>query len=123
MAPRTAQPRTVAAEPAPAQTATGFVGAAQRAVRGYLDDLIAGNENAAYAALGKQPGDPGASLSEEAFINRSARVTSLRTTNVDASGATVEAEIATDHGNYFATYHVSNGPSGPVIDQHDYIKV
>ena len=60
---------------------------------------------------------------EEAFINRSARVTSLRTTNVDASGATVEAEIATDHGNYFATYHVSNGPSGPVIDQHDYIKV
>ncbi len=113
----------MAPRPETTPTATGFVGAAQRAVRGYLDALMAGNENAAYAALGKQPGDPGASLSEEAFIDRSARITALRTTNVDATGATVEAEIASSHGTYYATYHVSNGPSGPVIDQHDYIKV
>jgi hypothetical protein len=92
-------------------------------VRRYLADLIAGNENAAYAELGKAPGDPGASLSEEAFIDRGTRITSMRTTSSDATGATVEVELATSRGSYFATYHVTNGPGGPVIDQHDYIKV
>jgi hypothetical protein len=114
-------PRRVVAAPAP--TAVGFVGTAQSTVRRYLNALMAGNENAAYAALGKAPGDSGAQLSEEAFIDRSARITALRTTNVDATGATVEAEISSDRGTYYATYHVTNGPDGPVIDQHDYIKV
>jgi hypothetical protein len=116
-------PRVVAAAPAQTATESGFGGTAQGTVRRYLDALMAGNENGAYAALGKAAGDPGAELSEEAFIDRTARVTSLRTTNVDATGATVEAEISSDRGTYYATYHVTNGPSGPVIDQHDYIKV
>jgi hypothetical protein len=92
-------------------------------VRRYLDALIAGNENAAYAALGKGPGEPGASLSEEAFIDRGTRITSMRTTSSDPTGATVEVELSSSRGSYFATYHVTNGPNGPVIDQHDYIKV
>lgn len=119
----TARPPARPQTPAPTEEATGFVRTAQTTVRAYLGDLIAGNENAAYAALGKAPGDPGAQLSEEAFIDRSAHITALRTTSADASGATVEAEIATARGTYYATYHVTNGPNGAIIDQHDYIKV
>jgi hypothetical protein len=91
-------------------------------VRRYIADLISGNENAAYAELGKPPGEPGA-LSEEAFIDRGTRIGSIRTTSSDANGATVEVELTSARGSYYATYHVTNGPSGPVIDQHDYIKV
>ena len=91
-------------------------------MRRYLADLIAGNEPAAYAELGKQPGDPNA-LTEEAFIDRGTRITSIRTTATDVNSATVEVELQSARGSYFATYHVTNGPNGPVIDQHDYIKV
>jgi hypothetical protein len=101
----------------------GFSGQAQATVRRYLDALIAGNENGAYAALGASPGDANVQLSEEAFIDRGTRITSMRTTHVDQNGATVETEIHSTRGAYYATYHVVNGPSGPVIDQHDYIRV
>ncbi|MBV8750542.1 MAG: hypothetical protein JO103_12610, partial [Candidatus Eremiobacteraeota bacterium] len=76
-----------------------------------------------YSELGKAPGDPGASLSEEAFIDRGTRIVSIRTTSTDPGGATVEVELASGRGSYYATYHVLNGPNGPIIDQHDYIKV
>jgi hypothetical protein len=117
------------ATPSPAATIVarvtpdGFNAVAQGTVRRYLDALIAGNENAAYAALGKAAGDPGAQLSEEAFIDRGARITSIRTRSTDATGETIDAEIASSRGTYYATYHVTNGPAGPIIDQHDYIKV
>jgi len=100
-----------------------FAVQAQTTVRRYLDALIAGNENAAYAALGAAPGDPNARLSEEAFIDRGTRITSIRTTAVNANGATVEVEISSSRGSYYGTYHVITGAGGPVIDQHDYIKV
>jgi len=90
-------------------------------VRRYLANLIAGNEDAALADLGKRPGEGG--LSEEAFIDRGTRITSMRTTSGDANSATIEVELISGRGSYFATYHVTNGPGGPVIDQHDYIKV
>ena len=126
--PRPPTPRPTE-RPAPAVSAVAratpltFAGIAQNTVRRYLSSLIAGNQNAAYAELGKAPGDPGASLSEEAFIDRGTRIISMRTTASDASGATVEVELSTSRGSYYATYHVINGPGGPVIDQHDYIKV
>ena len=94
---------------------------AQNTVRRYLANLIAGNENAALADLGKTPGEGG--LTEEAFIDRGTRITSMRTTSGDANGAVVEVELISGRGSYFATYHVTNGPNGPIIDQHDYIKV
>jgi hypothetical protein len=123
--PRPATPRPTVAPTviARATPALGFSGVAQNTVRRYLTSLIAGNENAAYAELGKAPGEPGASLSEEAFIDRGTRITSMRTTATDANGATVEVELTSARGSYYATYHVTNGPNGPVIDQHDYIKV
>lgn len=111
------------ATPAPRATPVTAVGAAQNTVRRYLADLIAGNESAAYAELGKAPGDPGAQLSEEAFIDRSTRITGIRTTGTDATGTTIGVDIVSSRGTYYATYHVTNGPGGPVIDQHDYIKV
>jgi hypothetical protein len=129
--PATARPTPHPATPRPTLTPTAvpiaratpltFAGIAQNTVRRYLSDLIAGNENAAYAELGKSPGDGG--LSEEAFIDRGTRITSIRTTSSDANGATVEVGLTSSRGSYYATYHVTNGPSGPVIDQHDYIKV
>lgn len=109
------------AVPVARATPLTFGGIAQNTVRRYLSDLIAGNENAAYAELGKSPGEGG--LSEEAFIDRGTRITSIRTTNSDGSGATVEVGLTSSRGSYYATYHVTNGPNGPVIDQHDYIKV
>ncbi|GAC1579310.1 MAG: hypothetical protein NVS3B7_13280 [Candidatus Elarobacter sp.] len=98
-----------------------FGGIAQNTVRRYIADLIAGNENAAYAELGKSPGDGG--LPEAAFVDRGTRIASIRTSASDANGATVEVELTSSHGTYYATYHVTNGPNGAVIDQHDYIKV
>jgi hypothetical protein len=126
--PRPATPRPVptpAAEalvtPVPRPTPLTFSGVAQNTVRRYLSDLIAGNENGAYAELGKSPGDAGA-LSEEAFIDRGTRIVSVRTTSSDPTGATIEVRLSSARGEYYATYHVTNGPSGPIIDQHDYIK-
>ena len=125
--PRLVPPRVVPTpSPTPLATAIAratpvtFGGVAQSTVRRYLDDLIAGNETGAYAALGKSPGEGG--LSEEAFIDRGTRIVSIRTTSTDPTGATVEVRLSSGRGAYYATYHVLNGPSGPVIDQHDYIR-
>jgi hypothetical protein len=112
--PPTTVPRVAQAGPSTSAEAT---------VRRYLAALIAGNENAAYAALGASPGDSNVQLSEEAFIDRGTRISSMRTTLANQNGATVEVEMTSARGSYFGTYHVTNGPNGPVIDQHDYIKV
>ena len=92
-------------------------------MRRYLNSLIAGNEDSAYAALGGRSGDPGLALKEEAFIDRGTRITSVRTRSADRTSATVDVELSTNRGTYFATFHVNSGPSGAYIDQHDYIKV
>lgn len=92
-------------------------------VRGYLEALIRGDEASGYAALGGDPGDPGLTLSEEAFLDPSARVTSVRTTSADAQTALVEAEISTAKGMYYGTYHIAYGKHGAYITRHDYIKV
>jgi hypothetical protein len=125
--PHPATPRpvpTAVAEvitPAPRAAPLTFSGVAQNTVRRYLSDLIAGNENGAYAELGKSPADAGA-LSEQAFIDRGTRIVSMRTTSTDPTGATIEVRLSSARGDYYATYHVTNGPGGPIIDQHDYIK-
>ena len=129
MTPRPATPQPTPVPTAPPTTIVRVSGPptfavqAQATVRRYIDALIAGNENGAYAALGASPGDANARLSEEAFVDRGTRITSMRTTSVNASGATVEVEMASSRGTYYGTYHVTNGSAGPVIDQHDYIKV
>ena len=49
-------------------------------------------------------------------------VTSGSRGNGVAAGATIEVRLSSARGDYYATYHVTNGPGGPIIDQHDYIK-
>lgn len=92
-------------------------------VRRYLTDLMAGDEAGAYAALGGSAGDRSLDLKEEAFLDKDARITSIRVTHSDGSGATVDAEITSDHGSYATTFHVTYGPNGSIIDKHDFIKI
>jgi len=91
-------------------------------VRRYLGALIAGNEDAARTALGGSAGGRALDLKEEAFLDRDARILSVRTRRVDAASATVDVEIGASNGTYVATYHVTAGPNGLVIDAHDYIR-
>jgi hypothetical protein len=88
-------------------------------VRRYVDALIHGDDKTAYAALGS----PGGTLSEQAFLDPSARIVSLKVTRIDASNASVGCEIVAAKGHYYATYHVTAATSGPYISEHDYIKV
>jgi hypothetical protein len=88
-----------------------------------LQSLIAGDETAAYAALGGTSGDRSLDLKEEAFLDKDARITAMRVSRADASGETIDADIVTGRGSYVATFRVANGPSGPTITQHDFIKV
>jgi hypothetical protein len=106
----------VRSTPNPAEAATGVV-------RRYLDDLIAGDEAGAYAALGGTSSDRSLTLKEEAFLDKDARITSIHVSRTDSTGATVDAEITSARGSYVATFHVINGPNGISINQHDYIKI
>lgn len=105
----------------PATTSPADIAAA--VVRRYIDALIAGNESAAYAALGGTSSDRSLDLKEEAFLDKDARITSMRVSRSDAAGATVDAEISSGRGSYVATFHVVFGPNGNIINQHDYIKI
>jgi len=128
----TARPtaRPVAAA-TPAATAAPIVGgeplsiasSASAVVRRYLDALLRGDEAGAYAALGGAAGDPGLTLSEESFIDPSAKIDTLKTTPVSPMEAQVDAEITSAKGTYEATYRVKYGPHGAYITSHDYIKV
>ena len=92
-------------------------------VRRYLEALLHGDEAGAYAALGGAAGDPGLTLSEESFIDSSAKIDSLKTTPVSPMEAQVDAQITGVKGTYEATYRVKYGPHGAYITSHDYIKV
>ena len=114
--------------PAPAATVRAAPAAvpgepAAALVRRYLDDLIAGDEAGAYAALGGTRADRSLDLKEEAFLSKDARITSVHVSGADATGSTVDAEITTGRGSYVATFHVTTGPNGSIINQHDYIKI
>ena len=108
--------RPVVAPPNPPDAATALV-------RRYIDDLIAGDESGAYAALGGTSSDRSLSLKEEAFLDKDAHITSIHVSRADASGATIDAEITSTRGSYVATFHVTSGPNGAIINQHDYIKI
>lgn len=123
--PATAQPSASAASAVPAHSpsaGTPVTRDAAALVRRYLAAIMRGDEPAAFAALGGAPGDKGLNLSEEAFLDPKARILSLRTRARGEASATVEVEIASSKGTYFATYRVAPGNQGPVIESHDFIK-
>jgi outer membrane biosynthesis protein TonB len=131
LAPRSAPPTpppVAAATPAPptaapTPTAGAMATVSAGVVRRYLDALIRGDETAAYAALGGSPGDRGLTLSEEAFLDPTAHITSIHAVRIDDSNAKVECAITSAKGSFYATFAVTAGPRGPYIAQHDYIKV
>lgn len=99
-----------------------FAGESAQTVKAYLLALQSGDENTAYALLGGQPGSPGLVLSEEAFMDRTARIVSIHATGTSTS-ATAQADIVTPTGEYIATYQLERGPMGPIIRSHDFTRV
>ena len=93
-----------------------FAQEAAQAVRAYLTALREGDEDAASAQLA-----PGLSLSEEAFMSRTARITRIHATGT-STDASVQARVVTDQGAYTATFSVERGPKGPVIQAHDFVE-
>ncbi len=104
--------------PTSAPSTSSYDEHASAVVRRYVDALIRGDEKTAYSTLGGS-----GTLSEQAFLDPSAHIVSLKVTRIDASNASVGCEIATAKGHYYGTYHVTAATSGPYIAQHDYIKV
>jgi hypothetical protein len=93
-----------------------------RVVRRYLTALIRGDETTAYRMLVAFPGDPHASLTEESFINTSARISALSSAP-EGAGAVARAEIETAGGLYFATYHLRRLNGRYLITSHEFIKL
>jgi hypothetical protein len=91
-------------------------------VHAYLNALQRGDEDSAYAALGGTAGTPGLVLSEEAFMDRTARIVSIRATGTSTS-ATAHADVVSQSGEYVATYTLERGPRGPIIRNHDFTRV
>jgi len=101
--------------------ASASVRQAEGVVRHYFQALFAGDEIGAYHALGTSPGDQHASLSEETFIDRSARLVGI-SGHPDGNGTNVAAEVTTHRGLYFVTLRVEDRDGRPTIVSHDYIK-
>lgn len=93
-----------------------FAQEAAQAVNAYLTALREGDEDAASAVLA-----PGLSLSEEAFMDRTARITRIHATGTSTDAA-VQARVVAAQDAYEATFSVERGPKGPIISAHDFAK-
>lgn len=91
-------------------------------VHGYLEALIAGDESTAGAALAGSPGEKGAGLSEEEFIDRGSRIKSIYAHQFGPDETKVECEIYGAGGLYYDTFVVTNNDRGILITAHDFIK-
>ena len=118
----TAAPATAAPAVAAVAEPSAYEQHAAGVVRRYIDALVRGDRQSAYSALGQSAGATG-SLPEQAFLDPSAHIVSLKVTRIDAANASVGCEIASAKGHYYGTYHVTAGGGGAYISEHDYIKV
>jgi hypothetical protein len=112
---------SASASPAGDEVDSSFGRDAGALVRRYIGALVAGDEPAAAAALGEDASSPGLHIAEEEFIDRSSRITGLRT-HTSGETVTVETDIEAARGTYFARFLVARGASGLVIRDHDFIK-
>ena len=110
---------------APASTATLPPDQAQAIalVRRYLDAVQRGDTGAAFAALGGSAGTGGLSLSEEAIMDPTARITGINARDTGPFTTHVEADVTNARGQYFVTFDVRQTANGPVIGTHGYIPV
>jgi outer membrane biosynthesis protein TonB len=99
-----------------------FSNEAAQTVHAYLNALQRGDEDSAYAALGGTAGTPGLVLSEEGFMDRTARIVSIHVTGTSTS-ATAHADVVSQRGEYVATFALERGPRGAVIRSHDFTRV
>lgn len=121
--PAKATPRAAAAEGPIVDARTPAEAGAVRLVRTYLAAIANGDLATAYAALGGAPGDKGLATNEEEFMDRKARLLRIHASQRGEASATVEVEIASSKGNYYATFRVEPGERGtPVIESHDFIR-
>jgi hypothetical protein len=107
---------TESASVPPTDADSEFAQEAAQAVNGYLTALREGDEDAASAMLA-----PGLSLSEEAFMDRTARITRIHATGTSTDAA-VQARVVAAQGAYEATFSVERGPKGPIIRAHEFAK-
>jgi hypothetical protein len=80
-----------------------------------------GDEQTAYRLLGALPGDSRVGLTEESFINTSARISALSSAP-EGSGTVVRAEVETAGGLYFGTFHLRRQKGRYLIMSHEFIK-
>jgi hypothetical protein len=90
-------------------------------VRRYIAALMAGDEATAAGALGEDASSRGLHMAEEEFIDRSTRITGLRT-HTSGDTVMVETDIEGARGTYFERFLVAHGANGLVIREHDFIK-
>jgi hypothetical protein len=101
----------------PARTAPQTAGdRAAAVVRLYLDALARGNTAEARSYLSS--GEP----SESSFMDRSARLASLNTTQNADGTYKVDTDLTTANGEYYITFTVNVAPGGAVITDHVAIK-
>lgn len=116
LAPIPSVAASVSASLPPIDADSEFAQEAAQAVNGYLTALREGDEDAASAVLA-----PGLSLSEEAFMDRTARITRIHATGTSTDAA-VQARVVAAQDAYEATFSVERGPKGPIIRAHDFAK-
>lgn len=125
--PQAAAPQSTSAAAAPLQTSIETDGstAAQSGISlvdNYLHSLMSGDEQSAYADLGGASGERGLALSEEQFIDARTRIVSMQAKQLGHGSASVEVELQSAKGLYYASYQVGQGANGPIIASHDFIK-
>jgi hypothetical protein len=97
------------------ETDSEFAQEAAQIVRDYLTDLQHGDEDKASEALA-----PGLALSEERFMDRTARITHIHATGTGTTAA-VQASVIADRAQYLVTFSIERGPKGPIIHAHDIV--
>ncbi len=104
-----------AAAPPPSQNGAD---AAAAVARDYLSALMRGDNRTANSLLGKSPSSL-PEFPEQSFLTPSSHITDLHATPNGDGTYKVEAEVASPHGTFFVTFHIS----GNVITDHYPIKV
>ena len=121
----TAEPTTapVAAGAAPTPSGDAFSRLAGNVVREYLNAVAHDDEASAYAALGANPGDKGASLSEATVVDSRSKVARVDAHPVANGDALVNVVVTTPSGPYYGTYTVHRTETGAaVITAHELTK-
>ncbi|MBV9647567.1 MAG: hypothetical protein JO043_08895 [Candidatus Eremiobacteraeota bacterium] len=114
---------TVPPVPADENADARLVSDAKETVRTYLQALIAGDESTASSQLLANAGTSAAQLSERNILDSSSRIVNLDGRATSNNTASVDADIQTSTGLYYAHYELRRLDTGIVlIREHTYVK-